>query len=102
MIWIQIKGYGFWWEFVGEIGDNFSKLDVSTLGRLFGLGETKDVFFLSKSDGITRDVSYFFWDSLPETNSSPLKNDGWKMNFLLGGPIFRGFQVLYLGYRSRN
>ena len=27
--------------------------------------------------------------TLPETNSSPLKMDGWKMNFLLGRPIFR-------------
>ena len=24
-------------------------------------------------------------------NSSPLKNDGWKMSFLLGLPIFRGY-----------
>ena len=29
-------------------------------------------------------------DTLPETNSSPLKMDGWKMNFLLGWPNFRG------------
>ena len=28
--------------------------------------------------------------TLPETNSSPLKMDGWKMTFLLGWPIFRG------------
>ena len=28
--------------------------------------------------------------TLPETNSSPLKMDGWKMNFLLGWPNFRG------------
>ena len=27
--------------------------------------------------------------TLPETNSSHLKMDGWKMNFLLGWPIFR-------------
>ena len=28
--------------------------------------------------------------SLPETNSSPLKMDGWNTSFLLGWPIFRG------------
>ena len=28
--------------------------------------------------------------TLPETNGLHLKMDGWKMNFLLGGPIFRG------------
>ena len=26
----------------------------------------------------------------PETNSSPLKMDGWNTTFLLGRPIFRG------------
>ena len=29
-------------------------------------------------------------DTLPETNSSPLKINGWKMKVLLGWPIFRG------------
>ena len=29
----------------------------------------------------------------PETNSSPLKMDGWKMNVLLGRPIFRGYVI---------
>ena len=29
--------------------------------------------------------------TLPETNSSPLKINGWKMNFLLGWSIFRGY-----------
>ncbi len=28
-------------------------------------------------------------DTLPETNSSPLKMDGWNTTFLLGCPIFR-------------
>ena len=28
--------------------------------------------------------------TLPETNSSPLKINGWKMSFLLGRRIFRG------------
>ena len=32
----------------------------------------------------------FSWSlTLPETNSSPLKIDGWKITFLLGWPIFR-------------
>ena len=30
------------------------------------------------------------WDTLPQTNSSPLKMDGWNTTFLLGRPIFRG------------
>ena len=29
--------------------------------------------------------------TLPETNSSPLKMDGWKTSFLLGWSIFRGY-----------
>ena len=34
--------------------------------------------------------------TLPETNSSPLKNGGWETTFLLGRPIFRG-ELLVLG-----
>ena len=34
--------------------------------------------------------------TLPETNSSPLKMDGWNTSFLLGNPIFRG-ELLVLG-----
>ncbi len=30
------------------------------------------------------------WFTLPETNSSPLKTNGWKMNFLLGPGLFSG------------
>ena len=30
-------------------------------------------------------------DTLPETNGLPLKLNGWKMNFLLRGPILRGY-----------
>ncbi len=33
----------------------------------------------------------FVWPTLPETNSSPLKINGWKMHVLLGWPIFRGY-----------
>ena len=29
--------------------------------------------------------------TLPETNSLPLKMDGWNTSFLLGRPIFRGY-----------
>ena len=29
--------------------------------------------------------------TLPETNSSPLKIDGWKTTFLLKKPMFRGY-----------
>ena len=40
----------------------------------------------------------WFWGgfTLPETNSSHLKMDGWKTSFLLGWPIFRG-ELLVLG-----
>ncbi len=38
----------------------------------------------------------FFWLTLPETNSSPLKIDGWNTTFLLGRLIFRG----YVGFRE--
>ena len=37
------------------------------------------------------DKDDFRKDTLPETNSSPLKIDGWKTSFLLGWPIFRGY-----------
>ena len=36
------------------------------------------------------------WYTLPETNSSDLKMDGWNTNFLVGWPIFRG-ELLVLG-----
>ncbi len=37
-------------------------------------------------------------NTLPETNSSPLKMDGWNTTFLLGRPIFRG----YVSFREGN
>ena len=37
-------------------------------------------------------------NNLPETNSSPLKMDGWNTSFLLGRPIFRG----YVSFREGN
>ena len=40
-------------------------------------------------------------DSTPRKfNSSPLKNDGWKMSFLLGLPIFRGYMLDFRGVCS--
>ena len=36
--------------------------------------------------------------TLPETNSSPLKMDGWNTTFLLGRPIFKG----YVSFRDRK
>ena len=39
----------------------------------------------------------FLEDTRPETNSSPLKIDGWKMNFLLGWPSLRGLLLLISG-----
>ncbi len=44
--------------------------------------------------------------TLPETNSSPLKMDGWNTTFLLGRPIFRGYVsfregILYKLFVSR-
>ena len=40
----------------------------------------------------------FMGYTLPETNSSHLKMDGWKMNFLLGWTIFR----CYVSFRECN
>ena len=37
-------------------------------------------------------------NTLPETNKSQLKMDGWKLSFLLGRPIFRG----YVSFRGCN
>ena len=37
-----------------------------------------------------------FRGTLPETNSSPLKMDGWNTTFLLGRPIFR----CYVSFRE--
>ncbi len=38
------------------------------------------------------------YNTLPETNSSHLKMDGWNTNVLLGWPIFRG----YVSFRVRE
>ena len=38
---------------------------------------------------------FFFWVSLPETNSSPLKIDPWKRRFLLETSIFGGQTVSF-------
>ena len=46
------------------------------------------IFCLATANGITQLIGRFF--SLPETNSSHLKMDGWNTTFLLGRPIFRG------------
>ena len=43
-----------------------------------------------ESYGIGR-FTTFHQPTLPETNSSPLKMDGWNTTFLLGKPIFRGY-----------
>ena len=46
-----------------------------------------------KEIGLTKNTSHLesLGDTLPETNSSPLKMDGWNTTFLLGRPIFRGY-----------
>ena len=50
--------------------------------------------FIVGSSMLHLDVS-----TLPETNSSPLKIDGWKMNFLLGNPICRCYALLLVSGR---
>ena len=40
-------------------------------------------------------------DTLPKTNSLPLKINGWKMNFVLGWPILFGRTVSFTKCRSR-
>ncbi len=48
------------------------------------------IFEIRDSTTIAR-VHYFTRITLPETNSLPLKMDGWNTTFLLGRPIFRGY-----------
>ena len=40
--------------------------------------------------------------TLPETNSSPLKMDGWNTSFFLGWPIFRCYVSFREGIRHKN
>ena len=46
-------------------------------------------FIISFFQGILVSILNFNGYTLPETNSLPLKMDGWKTTFLLGWPIFR-------------
>ena len=54
--------------------------------------------------GNSTQISVGCWTICPHMNtpwkfnSSPLKMDGWKMSFLLGFPIFRGYVELRGGY----
>ena len=49
-------------------------------------------------------IIIIFEGTLPETNSSHLKMDGWKTSFLLGWPIFRGYvsfrECVYVSFRD--
>ena len=47
------------------------------------------------------DVSSLAKDIHPPNLTQPLKNDGWKMSFLLGLPISRGY-VKFLGCKDKN
>ena len=76
----------------GPIGDRpFSLLDVPLLMELFpfhSVAVLKNLMRkLSQSEIRLRNA---LRNTLPETNSSPLKMDGWNTTFLLGRPIFRG------------
>ena len=66
---------------------------VLHLGRVGSTQGLSPEFFLNKSFSL-RFVPIV---TLPETNSSPLKIDGWKMNFLLGPGIFSGTKMLVSG-----
>ena len=44
-------------------------------------------------------IEVFAKFTLPETNSSPLKNGAWNTTFLLGRPIFRGYVSFREGER---
>ena len=49
---------------------------------------------ISDFQGPIRSMYGIFTYTLPKTNSSPLKMDGWNTTFLLGRPIFRGVLLL--------
>ena len=53
------------------------------------LGSLVELFF---------DLLDHLGSTLPETNSSHLKNDGWNTRFLLGWPIFRGYVSFRPGF----
>ena len=52
----------------------------------------------------TLDMQSLHSTTLPETNSSHLKLDGWNTRFLLGWPMFRGYVSLGEGivYNSKT
>ena len=65
-------GWGWW---VGVMGDRWiGSVDVPGTLKLTG--------WHMKMDG---------WNTLPETNSWPLKIDPWKRRFLLETTLFRGY-----------
>ena len=50
------------------------------------------IFCKQKCDGIPLDIDADgYIDTLPKASKSHLKINGWKINFLLGWPIFRGY-----------
>ena len=63
-------------------------------GNLLPLKVRKVTFFQSVGANSQQYLKF----TLPETNSSPLKMDGWNTSFLLGRPIFRG----YVSFREVN
>ena len=62
---------------------------------------------VSKNSGTTKLLilrgfsltNHAFWGTFPETNSSPLKMDGWNTTFLLGFGSFSGANLLLVSGR---
>ncbi len=48
-------------------------------------------FSSSVKTGRSTAITDLLTTTLPKTNSSPLKMDGWNLSFFLGLPIFRGY-----------
>ena len=63
------------------------------MGIAPGFSKTSSVGFYGISNKVKAKRYTKNWaiDTLPETNSLPLKMDGWNTTFLLGRPIFRGY-----------
>ena len=47
------------------------------------------IFAIFFSAQLEETIQFLVVTTLPETNSSPLKMDGWETSFLLGRPIYR-------------
>ena len=99
----SIWGYPYFWKHPSRVNNNQAFTTTCN---------SYDVVFSPPNPGLSffRQILANLWDcpflypyppppkksdslkvTLPETNSLPLKMDGWNTSFLLGNPIFRGY-----------